>query len=339
MVDGSTQVATQGVAQGSAGTTSIEPGTEIGPGALSSATRASLLHSILRVATATTLGALAISLVVHLLGGVLAAIFVVGAVPGRGGGDGDGAPIEMAVISQGELTQLQDAAMGVATPSVTDVAMASEVPAATDTMSEGGDALGGDLGEVGTLAGGGDIAGTGEGLGGAGGGGGASFFGVEVQGNRFAYIVDVSGSMDGPRLGGLREELNESLSGLLETSEFVVIQFSDDAKIVGDTKTWQEASTAVKRSMRTQVGLLAATGGTNPVPGFEIVFQLRPRPDAIYFMTDGDFADQSADEILSLWSGSKIPVHTICFSSRDGEERMKRIAKHTRGSYTFVKGP
>lgn len=321
MADGSTQRALHNVASGTT----------------ARASRASVLHSILGVATATTLGALAISLVVHLLGGVLAAIFVVGASPSRG--DGDAAPIEMAVISQSELTQLQDAAMGIATPSVTDVAMPSDVPAATDSIAEGGDALGGDLGEVGALAGGGDIAGTGEGLGGAGGGGGASFFGVEVQGNRFAYIVDVSGSMDGPRLGGLREELNQSLSGLLETSEFVIIQFSDDARIVGESKTWQEASNAVKRSMRTQVGLLASTGGTNPVPGFEVVFQLRPRPDAIYFMTDGDFADQSADEILNLWSGSKIPVHTICFGSRDGEERMKRIAKQTRGSYTFVKGP
>ncbi len=300
---------------------------------------AGVLRSLLRIATATTLAALGISLVIHLLGGILAAIFVVGAVPGRGGGDGPGAPIEMAVISEAELTQLQDAAMGVATPTVTDIALASEVPAASETMADGGDSLGGDLGEVGALAGGGDIAGTGEGLGGSGGGGGASFFGVEVQGNRFAYIVDVSGSMDGPRLAGLREELNQSLAGLLETSEFVVIQFSDEARIIGETKGWQQASTAVKRTMKTQIGLLASTGGTNPLPGFEIVFQLRPRPDAIYFMTDGDFADQSADEILRLWSGSKIPVHTICFGSRDGEERMKRIAKQTRGSYTFVKGP
>jgi hypothetical protein len=300
---------------------------------------ASPLERILRIATATSLGALGISLMVHVLGGLIAAVLVVGAAPGRGEGSGGDAPVEMAILSQAELTQLQDAAMGLSTPSVTDVGVETDIPAAIEEIAGAGEALGGDMGDVGALAGGGDIGGSGEGLGGSGGGGGGRFFGVEVQGNRFAYIVDISGSMDGPRLAFLREELNQSIGGLLETSEFVIIQFSDDAKVVGEQKGWQQATTAVKRTMKNEIALLAAMGGTNPLPGFQVASTVRPRPDAIYFMTDGDFADQTADEIVALWQGAKVPVHTICFGSRDGEDRMKKIARQTRGTYTYVKGP
>ena len=51
-------------------------------------------------------------------------------------------------------------------------------------------------------------------------------------------------------------------------------------------------------------------------PAFEIAFQqLRPRPDAIFFMTDGLFPPTVAAALPTLNNGRKpVPIHAIfCF--------------------------
>ncbi|MFA6047119.1 MAG: VWA domain-containing protein, partial [Phycisphaerales bacterium] len=191
---------------------------------------------------------------------------------------------------------------------------------------------------VGPLAGGGDVGGgEGLGLGGSGGGGGgASFFGREAQGNRFAYIVDVSSSMEGGRIQSLQRELDRSIDGLLETSEFQVVQYSTDSQVVTEKDSWNQASPAGKRSAHARIGLMVANGSTNPLPAFEIIFRMRPRPDAIYFLTDGEFPDDIAEKITTLNRQLKIPIHCICLESQEGELRMKQIAKVSRGTYTYV---
>jgi hypothetical protein len=214
--------------------------------------------------------------------------------------------------------------------------------------ADAGGRTGDEIGDVGSLAGGGDISmggGEGSGLGGSG-GGGASFFGVEAQGNRFAYIVDISGSMnepvaaehEGTRIQALRAELTRSTQGLLETSHFVIVDFSSDADVLGEKKEWAEASPAEKKKYKTLIATLSPGGGTNPLPGFEIVFNMRPRPDAIYFMTDGEFDSSVVDQVMELNKQYKVPIHCICLGSRSGEENMKKIAKGSRGTFTFIGG-
>ena len=68
-----------------------------------------------------------------------------------------------------------------------------------------------EVGSMKTMGGSGQGVGTDQGaLGGA--GGAASFFGIASRGRRFAYIVDRSGSMTGPRLAQAKQELKRSLS-------------------------------------------------------------------------------------------------------------------------------
>jgi len=149
--------------------------------------------------------------------------------------------------------------------------------------------------------------------------------------------------MAGPKLERLKAELIKSLDGLLETSEFLIVQYASggDETIIGTVKGWQQASDAAKRSIRAEITLLETRGSTFPYPAFELLAKTPPRPDVVYFLTDGDFdgnPDQVADDILKLVTPWRVPVHTICFDTEASQGRMRRIARQTRGTFTFLRG-
>jgi hypothetical protein len=250
----------------------------------------------------------------------------------------------MAVMSQGELAALEASAdPAAALPSIPDLPpeQGPGDPMRTEDTIVGDSALQGatQASNVGPLAGGGELSGGGEGMGlggsGSGGGPGASFFGVEATGSRFAFLVDVSSSMEGRRIINLQEQLVKSVNGMSQTCSFLVVTFSTGASIVGEKKEWREASESGKRWAKAQFGLLAATGSTQPLQGLEIIYTLKPRPDAIYFMTDGEFND-IMPELEKMQAKARIPIHCICLGSSQGELAMKEIAKFTKGTYKFV---
>ncbi len=102
---------------------------------------------------------------------------------------------------------------------------------------------------------------------------------------------------------------------------------------------WIPASDRNKREISSQIEVLKANGGTNPSTAFVIAFTLKPRPDAIYFMTDGEFDPKVADEIRALNAKADVRIHCICFVQPDSEALMKKIAQESGGSYTFIPGP
>lgn len=300
---------------------------------------------------AGTLAAFGLSLLFHMLGGLASAFIVVGGpaggAPGAAGGHGPG-PVEFAVVTEGELAALQEAALPSGMPLVPERDPEAGSAADTPDVLTGGMGSGEGVSELGADSiGGGDVSGGGSGdglgLGGSGGGGGASFFGIEAQGSRFAYIVDVSGSMNVEgRLDSLKRELTKSVEALLENASFFVVMFSGDAQLLGGRKDWSDATDSTKAWARRTIARIAAQGETNPLPAFRLVLATKPRPDAVYFMTDGDFGPQGdlvALEIAALNSQHKTPIHCICFAQRDSEAVMKRIARESGGTYTFVAGP
>ena len=178
-------------------------------------------------------------------------------------------------------------------------------------------------------------------------GGGAlqrlAIFALNIMPYISASIIMQLMSSINPKLEALKRELTKSIDGLLETSEFMIVQYSNaaNAKIVGEAGGWQQASPAGKRSIKPHIGLLEAMGSTFPLPAFEKLAEIKPRPDVVYFLTDGDFngdPDQVTDEILKLVLPWRIPVHTICVDTEGSEARMRRIAKQTRGTFTMIRG-
>ena len=173
---------------------------------------------------------------------------------------------------------------------------------------------------------------------------GASFFGVEVRGSRFAYIIDVSGSMQGPRIQGLQRALLASIQELTSDARFSIVLYSSFAEALTD-RDWVRANDRGKLDAQRRVEVIRAQGETNPIPAFDIVLKLRPQPDAIYFMTDGEFTDLVEDRLRTLIgrmmrsTEQRIPVHCITFVERSSAPFMRQIARQTGGSYNHVEGP
>ncbi len=255
-----------------------------------------------------------------------------------------GAAIAVSTITEAELGDLNLGAMNATGPAVDDNSSTSGMMATLPGIeTPGGQAVAG-VGDLGASGGGMGGAGSGEGIGigdgtGGSGGGGAKFFGVEARGARFAYIVDVSGSMGGPKLELLKEQLVSSISGIVDSGSYFVVAFSSGPQPLHPAVKWMDASGKNKKDSTTMVRRLEAGGGTEPLGAFQLVFGLRPRPDAIYFMTDGEFDDAIIDTISKLNRGArKVPIHCIALMDDSGADLLKRIARDSEGTYTHIKG-
>jgi hypothetical protein len=284
--------------------------------------------------------AFAFSLVLHLLLLVVALTLVLQRPAGGQAGSGE---IQLAVMTETELDALQqdlpredaDSLPDAAAPEAIDLADIPDPDAVTSGEAETAPTAISGVGEsLSSDSGGLDL--------GALGGGGASFFGVEAVGSRFAYVVDVSGSMTGSRLALLQEQLIGSIEGLLDHASFCIVLYSSDARVVGGRTAWMPATPENKRIASLEIRGLSAGGGTVPLPAFEEVFSLSPRPDAIYFMTDGEFQEETTViGRIGQMNGSgrtRAPIHCIAFDSQVSERVMQRIAQLSGGSYTYVPG-
>ena len=123
------------------------------------------------------------------------------------------------------------------------------------------------------------------------------------------------------------------------SAEYLIVLYSGDSWTLGGRADWKKATDRIKQNTRRLIARINPNGSTNPSPAFMDVFDVRPRPDAIYFMTDGEFPRQVATEVASMNEGNDIPIHCITFVSRDAEAVMRQIAARSGGSYTHVPGP
>lgn len=305
-------------------------------------------------ASASGLGIMA-SICIHILMTGLATWLSLG-IAGIGSRGSGGGEYVLDLTSNAQLVGLPETGLSeqVSTPVVSDAPLPELPTAGVNEGSGGFDAPGAGAG-LGSVAegmggaGGGDVGeGTGIGQGGSGSGAGASFFGVEAKGSRFLFICDISGSMNwglegqenGLRIRSLKNELTRSISGLLEYMSFYVVFFnSGSVPINPENNRWILAKDTGKVWAIDRVGRVEPMGGTEPWPAFEVGFTMRPAPDAIYFMTDGNFDPSVAMRIAQVNVGSrKIPIHTITLIDKSGEEVMRKIAADSGGTYTHVAG-
>ena len=173
------------------------------------------------------------------------------------------------------------------------------------------------------------------------GGAKANFFGVAARGTRFAYIVDVSASMRGARWDEARKALEQSIGDLPDYTSFTVVLFNSQAILPGSRSKprWLSAKDEHRSEFRRWVRSVRTGGSTNPLPAFRLVLNMRPRPDAVYFLTDGEFNENAPDEIANLnRKGKPVVIHTIAFVTQDGAHLLRRIAEDSGGKYRFVPG-
>ncbi len=186
---------------------------------------------------------------------------------------------------------------------------------------------------------------------GAGTGDGASFFGLEAEGRNFAYIVDISGSMNTLTERGIntrweltRSELIRSIDALDNRAEFSVVLYSSNAIAVFGQGIWTQASPPNKRLASGTLLGFEPNGGTRPHAGFLLTFNLDPEPDAIYFMTDGLFDVDVPNQIKQLNRRTLVPIHTILFGELADQREaqaalnmMQSIARNSGGKFTHIR--
>ena len=74
----------------------------------------------------------------------------------------------------------------------------------------------------------------------------ATFFGVPSLAQRFAFVLDMSGSMSGQRWSACVKQLAKALEGLTEGSEIFVVLFSDHLATPTKEAVWVSASSGME---------------------------------------------------------------------------------------------
>ncbi|MDP6442556.1 MAG: VWA domain-containing protein [Pirellulaceae bacterium] len=231
------------------------------------------------------------------------------------------APLEDAAADEFELEAPSDS--GSDTLEVADPVASAGQFEVSDIGIPAGDVFQGG-GAVGEIGGGGGALGK-----------GVSFMGVQGQGNRICIIADRSGSMAGGKINFLKQEVEKTLGRLHGGSRFRLFFFSSRADSFPITD-WGSAARN-KGEASEFVRSISAGGSTAPLPAFRQALAMKPRPDVIFFMTDGLFHKHVPGAVDDLNSrGRRVTIHTISFLDRSSEHLMMRIARDSGGKYRHV---
>ncbi|WP_411827394.1 vWA domain-containing protein [Luteolibacter sp. AS25] len=204
-------------------------------------------------------------------------------------------------------------------------------------------------------------------------GGGATFFQQEVKAERVAYVIDYSLSMK--QLGRndlMRKELAKSIGGMGPGTKYQLIFFAGPAWVASDemkldpsgkhiaqlkdesgktikidkAKTyakrkipWRDAtSTNIKESLEKikDTPLLLGTYWATPL---EMAMEMDPKPQVIFFMTDGLTGGDMNKMVRDLAAKAKrsgIAINTVSLIEPKADEFMAGLAFPTGGQFTLV---
>ncbi len=158
----------------------------------------------------------------------------------------------------------------------------------------------------------------------------ASFYGLRAEGRVFIFVVDCSGSMEADlRLIRAKQELRRSINDLKFPQRYFIIFFNDQPlPMPGGLPK----STEHRDKLQTFAWLrsVPALGGTDPRGA--MVQALSLRPDAVFFLSDGEFDPVAEAAILARNTG-KVPIHCIDLSGGAAGDQLRRIAERSGGQY------
>jgi uncharacterized protein with von Willebrand factor type A (vWA) domain len=156
-------------------------------------------------------------------------------------------------------------------------------------------------------------------------------------GNAFCvcYVIDRSGSMV-IAFDYVKKEMLRSIQELQPEQLFHVIFFSAGEPVESPAGRMVYATDRNKIEAIKFIGSMVAAGRTDPRPAFRRAFALKPRPNLIYFLTDGAFEPDVVDDLVKWNSDHRTVINTIAFLERPSEVLLKKIAQENGGTYTFV---
>jgi len=168
---------------------------------------------------------------------------------------------------------------------------------------------------------------------------GPQFFGLggKARGSRgIVYVVDRSGSMT-DTFAFVQEELKKSIRELRRHQSFHIIFFSDTEEPVElPPGRLTRAGEDRKRAAFEFIDSMTPGGGTQPANAMRRALMLRPKPDLVYFLTDGLFDPVLVDQ-LEEWNADRdVKIFTIGYFNRQSEPLLSGIARRHGGEYRFV---
>jgi hypothetical protein len=265
----------------------------------------------------------------------------------------DDAPLEAFMLDDGgDEGSLDDTEVPLTPELSTAVVMAGTNPemAVPDVPAIGGHGFGGwDASSIGSGGGSGSPAAP-----------QAEFFGTVAYGDRFVYILDISGSMNdgatGPPREGCRflracKELIQSINELREDQWFYVLLFSDHTvRMFNETSRSPRMLPATpENKLKLQYWLATVSLGGHTDPREAILLSLRMYPSAVFLLSDGEFNGQkygkrsmmfagnpSVHQLVAAGGSGRIPVHTFAYEDRSGRANMQKLSNQTGGVYRYV---
>ena len=150
----------------------------------------------------------------------------------------------------------------------------------------------------------------------------SAYYGLEIQARRMVFVLDNSGTMNGPRLVAAKRELINTIDGLPGDAAFNIVVFNTKAMV------WQRklmpATPDAKRAARYYIDGLPAGGYTAAYDALEEAFRFDT--EAIYFLSDGQP------------NRGKIPVPEAIVAAISQANLSRRISIYTIGIAPGVRG-
>lgn len=184
-----------------------------------------------------------------------------------------------------------------------------------------------------------------------------SFFGATAYGDRFVYVLDMSGSMEqgqrgssgGNRFDRASAELVRSVNQLTDSQAFSVILFSSKTRLMFDHQglfpEMLPATAENKDRLREWIARIQPGGGTDPREALRLGLELSP--SALFLLSDGDFKPEqnpgnlltsklTIPEVVDRSNHVRAPIHTIAYEDTANRVAMQALAAQTGGQYRFV---
>ena len=199
------------------------------------------------------------------------------------------------------------------------------------------------------------------------------FYGITVPPGRTAFVLDTSGSMREPVVGGpaakwvaeaphlkgktiktrldlAAEELAHALESLGNGATVGVIAYSESAQWI--SKGYEPLDAALRDKLSTRVRALTAARKTNIYDGLNLAFRPQKKtgpmdtsegPDTLFLLSDGNPStgkiediQELRDEVLAWNLGRAIRIH--CVNVGDADARLLRaLASSSGGTYLDLK--
>ncbi len=156
------------------------------------------------------------------------------------------------------------------------------------------------------------------------------------------FVVDVSGSMRGPKLQQAREAGRALLASLREEDRFRIVDFSTDVRSFRDG--FVSATSSNLRDARRYLDALAADGSTNISGALEAALTAHgdgERLPLVVFVTDGEPTVGERDPgriaaLASRWRG-EARVFTVGVTAEANAGLIEQLALEGRGTAHFVR--